>query len=140
MYSLLLPRTRALMWVSHVPPPTLKVCPNRLPDNSLSFCLPTVESFGPLKICCEQGMRYIPKSMTCLQFAKQIYRKYPRCREAFTACCEFVQQNLDQNLVLGRYGQSGLLTSQTQHTLTVGGSSQRWSSIFLAMLAAAVLC
>ncbi|XP_040011681.1 complement C5 [Xiphias gladius] len=65
--------------------------------------LKKVESFGPLKICCEQGMRYIPKSMTCLQFAKQIYRKYPRCREAFTACCEFVQQNLDQNLVLGRY-------------------------------------
>ncbi|XP_076588073.1 complement C5 [Chaetodon auriga] len=62
------------------------------------------ESYGPVKTCCEQGMKYIPKSVTCLQFALQTFRKHPRCRQAFRACCEFVQQHLDQdqNLILGR--------------------------------------
>lgn len=58
-------------------------------------------------------MKYIPKSVTCLQFALQTFRKHPRCRQAFRACCEFVQQHLDQdqNLILGRNGQSGLIPS-----------------------------
>ncbi|XP_008299098.1 complement C5 [Stegastes partitus] len=57
-------------------------------------------SYGSVKTCCEQGMRYIPKSVTCLQFAAQTFRKLPRCRQAFRECCEFVQQHLaqDQNL------------------------------------------
>ncbi|XP_031158002.1 complement C5 isoform X3 [Sander lucioperca] len=63
------------------------------------------ESYGPVKSCCELGMKYIPKSVTCLQYAVQKFNKYPRCRQAFRACCEFVQQNLDQdqNLILGRH-------------------------------------
>ncbi|XP_031696436.1 complement C5-like [Anarrhichthys ocellatus] len=62
------------------------------------------ESYGPLKTCCEQGMRYIPKSLSCHKFALQKVRKHAPCRQAFRACCEFLQQNLDQNqdLVLGR--------------------------------------
>ncbi|XP_022623289.1 complement C5 [Seriola dumerili] len=61
------------------------------------------KTYGPLKTCCEQGMKYIPKSVTCLKFAEQIFRKLPRCRQAFRECCEFVQQNLDHNLILGRH-------------------------------------
>ncbi|KAK9521964.1 hypothetical protein VZT92_018466 [Zoarces viviparus] len=62
------------------------------------------ESYGPLKTCCQQGMRYIPKSLSCHKFALQKVKKHVRCRQAFRACCEFLQQNLDQNqdLVLGR--------------------------------------
>ncbi|XP_054867538.1 complement C5 [Amphiprion ocellaris] len=64
-----------------------------------------VASYGSVKTCCEEGMQFIPKSVTCLQFAKQKYRKHPGCRRAFRECCEFYQQNLDQNhnLVLGRH-------------------------------------
>ncbi|XP_040898542.1 complement C5 [Toxotes jaculatrix] len=63
------------------------------------------QSYGPVKTCCEEGMKYIPKSVTCLQFAEQRFSKYPRCRHAFRACCEYVQQHLgqDQNLILGRH-------------------------------------
>ncbi|XP_053181385.1 complement C5 [Scomber japonicus] len=63
------------------------------------------KSFGPLKSCCEHGMRYIPKSVTCRDFARQAFRKYPRCQEAFRLCCEYIQQHLDQeqNLILGRH-------------------------------------
>ncbi|XP_011613600.2 complement C5 isoform X1 [Takifugu rubripes] len=63
------------------------------------------ESFGPVKTCCEHGMRFIPKTVTCLQFAKQKFPSNPRCRHAFRDCCEFVQQNLDQDqdLILGRH-------------------------------------
>ncbi|XP_070760148.1 complement C5 [Enoplosus armatus] len=62
------------------------------------------ESYGALKQCCELGMKYIPKSVTCLQFALQKYRALPRCRQAFRDCCEFIQQHLDrdQNLILAR--------------------------------------
>ncbi|KAM3610513.1 uncharacterized protein V6R79_005063 [Siganus canaliculatus] len=62
------------------------------------------QSYGRLKSCCEQGMKYIPKSVTCDQFSKQAYRKHLRCQLVFKACCEFIQQNLDhdQNLILGR--------------------------------------
>ncbi|XP_041643759.1 complement C5 isoform X2 [Cheilinus undulatus] len=62
------------------------------------------QSFGPLKACCEHGMRYIPKSLTCQQFAEQTIRKHLRCRQVFKSCCDFIQQNLDQdqNLILGR--------------------------------------
>ncbi|XP_078027275.1 complement C5 [Epinephelus lanceolatus] len=63
------------------------------------------QSYGPLKTCCEQGMKYIPKSVTCDQFAEQTFRKHLRCKRVFKACCEFIQQHLDQdqNLVLGRH-------------------------------------
>ncbi|XP_018549132.1 complement C5 [Lates calcarifer] len=63
------------------------------------------KSYGPLKACCELGMKYIPKSVTCLQFAEQKFSKLPRCRQAFRACCEYVQQHLDQDqtLILGRH-------------------------------------
>ncbi|KAL6115010.1 c5 [Pungitius sinensis] len=60
------------------------------------------ESFGRLKTCCEAGMRYIPKSVTCVQFAHQQFRKHQTCRQVFRICCEFLQQNLDQDLILGR--------------------------------------
>uniref|UniRef100_UPI0037E7A380 complement C5 n=1 Tax=Semicossyphus pulcher TaxID=241346 RepID=UPI0037E7A380 len=62
------------------------------------------ESYGNLKACCEQGMKYIPKSVTCQQFAQQVIRKHHRCRQVFRACCEFIQENLDndENLILGR--------------------------------------
>ncbi|KAI9541755.1 hypothetical protein NQZ68_027119, partial [Dissostichus eleginoides] len=63
------------------------------------------EGYGHLKSCCEEGMRYIPKSVTCHQFSVQRIRKHRYCRQAFRECCEFVQQNLDQDqdLVLGRH-------------------------------------
>nr|XP_046242467.1 complement C5 isoform X2 [Scatophagus argus] len=63
------------------------------------------QSYGNLKTCCEEGMKYIPKSVTCLQFAKQRIRKHAGCRQAFAECCEFAQQHLDQdqNLILGRH-------------------------------------
>ncbi|XP_028270713.1 complement C5 [Parambassis ranga] len=63
------------------------------------------QTYGPLKTCCEQGMRYIPKVMTCHKFAAQAFRKLPPCRRAFRECCEYIQQNLDQdqNLILGRH-------------------------------------
>ena len=67
-------------------------------------------------------MKYIPKSMTCRDYANQINRKFQRCRQAFIACCEFVQQNLDHNLVLGRHGQSGL----SPLLGVIRGSMQRW--------------
>ncbi|XP_075323118.1 complement C5 [Odontesthes bonariensis] len=62
-------------------------------------------TYGQVKTCCEQGMRYIPKSVTCEQFARQAFRKYPRCSVAFKECCEFIQNELDQSdrLVLGRH-------------------------------------
>ncbi|XP_077942596.1 complement C5 isoform X2 [Gasterosteus aculeatus] len=60
------------------------------------------ESFGSVKNCCEAGMRYIPKSVTCQQFAQQKFRRHRLCREAFRSCCEYLQQNLDQDLILGR--------------------------------------
>ncbi|XP_034396896.1 complement C5 isoform X2 [Cyclopterus lumpus] len=64
-----------------------------------------VRSYGPLGPCCIKGMKYIPKSMTCRQYALQLYSKRPHCKRVFTACCEFFQQNLDQNqdLILGRH-------------------------------------
>lgn len=64
------------------------------------------ESYGHLMICCEKGMKYIPKSVTCRQFAKQMFWKAPgrRCETVFTECCEHYQQSMDgdHNLILGR--------------------------------------
>ncbi|XP_061624798.1 complement C5 isoform X1 [Phyllopteryx taeniolatus] len=65
-------------------------------------------SFGPLKPCCEHGMKYIPKSVTCHHFAQQTIRQmaqHVQCRLVFTKCCEFIQLHLDQdqNLILGRH-------------------------------------
>ncbi|XP_019741202.1 complement C5 [Hippocampus comes] len=65
-------------------------------------------SFGVLAPCCEYGMKYIPKSVTCQQFAEQSIRRtthHVQCRLVFTNCCEFVQLHLnrDQSLILGRY-------------------------------------
>lgn len=53
-------------------------------------------------------MRFMPKTLSCLQLAQQRFHKYPLCENAFRSCCEFVQQKLDQDqeLVLGRHGQS----------------------------------
>lgn len=81
------------------------------------LCLCPAESYGRVKTCCEQGMKYIPKSVTCQQFAVQTFRKHPLCRRVFRECCEFIQANLDedpdQKLILGRNGQSALITSHT---------------------------
>lgn len=68
---------------------------------------PPADSFGPLRSCCRLGMRFIPKTLSCVQLAQQHFPKHPLCSQAFTNCCEFVQQHLDQdqNLVLGRQGQ-----------------------------------
>ncbi|KAM8760671.1 complement C5 [Acanthopagrus schlegelii] len=62
-------------------------------------------TYGRAKTCCENGMKFIPKIMTCQKFADQHYSKVPLpCRQAFRECCEFMQQHLDQDqdLVLGR--------------------------------------
>uniref|UniRef100_A0A667XN33 Complement component 5 n=1 Tax=Myripristis murdjan TaxID=586833 RepID=A0A667XN33_9TELE len=62
-----------------------------------------VESFGRLKPCCEEGMRHIPRSVSCEQLAKQKYWRYPPpCIEAFKRCCELYQKHLDRHAVLGR--------------------------------------
>ncbi|XP_062237196.1 complement C5 [Platichthys flesus] len=61
------------------------------------------QSYGSLKVCCEQGMRFIPKSVTCRQLAAEKHRTRPRCREVFRSCCEFILLHLDHNLVLGRH-------------------------------------
>uniref|UniRef100_A0A3Q3IID7 Anaphylatoxin-like domain-containing protein n=2 Tax=Monopterus albus TaxID=43700 RepID=A0A3Q3IID7_MONAL len=61
------------------------------------------ETYGRRKVCCEQGMKYNPKSVTCKQFAQQTYSKYPLCRDAFRECCEFIQDHLDKNLILARH-------------------------------------
>ncbi|XP_077456042.1 complement C5 isoform X3 [Stigmatopora argus] len=65
-------------------------------------------SFGLLKPCCEHGMKYIPKSVTCRNFARQTIRRPPhheQCRRVFTKCCEFIQLHMDQdqNLILGHH-------------------------------------
>ncbi|KAM9744624.1 complement C5-like, partial [Menidia menidia] len=64
-----------------------------------------INEYGPTKSCCELGMKYIPKSVTCQQFAKQAFRKHQGCRKAFQECCLFIQEKLDQQdqLVLGRH-------------------------------------
>ncbi|XP_068425004.1 complement C5 [Clinocottus analis] len=64
-----------------------------------------VRSYRRLGACCEHGMKYIPKSMTCSKFALQMFRKHLDCRKVFTECCEFLQQNLDQDQdrILGRH-------------------------------------
>lgn len=64
-------------------------------------------SYGMLKKCCELGMNYIPKSLSCHRFAEQTYHKHPHCKRVFRDCCQFIQQHLDQdqNLILGRRGQ-----------------------------------
>lgn len=70
----------------------------------------SANSYGVLKTCCELGMNNIPKAVSCRQFAEQKYRKHPRCKRVFRDCCEYIQQHLDQdqNLILGRRGQSAL--------------------------------
>ncbi|XP_069579966.1 complement C5 isoform X1 [Brachyistius frenatus] len=63
------------------------------------------QTYGRLKRCCEHGMRYVPKIMSCQSFAKQQFRNHRHCEAAFRECCEFMLQSLDQNdnLVLGRH-------------------------------------
>ncbi|KAM7390973.1 hypothetical protein PAMP_021696 [Pampus punctatissimus] len=63
------------------------------------------ESFGPLKRCCVEGMKHVPKIITCAQFALQRFSRYPKCMGVFRLCCEYIQShpNLDQNLILGRH-------------------------------------
>ncbi|MEQ2168824.1 hypothetical protein GOODEAATRI_018763, partial [Goodea atripinnis] len=75
----------------------------------------STRTYGSMKKCCEEGMKYIPKSVTCHQYANQKFRKHKivneKCKTAFRECCEYIQQNLDQNdrLVLGRYGESRMI-------------------------------
>ncbi|XP_017281314.1 complement C5 [Kryptolebias marmoratus] len=63
-------------------------------------------TYGQLKVCCEEGMKYIPKSVTCEQYADQRFRKkkHVECKKVFKECCQFLQQHLDRydGLVLGR--------------------------------------
>ncbi|RVE68783.1 hypothetical protein OJAV_G00094840 [Oryzias javanicus] len=62
------------------------------------------ESFGFFKPCCERGMQYIPRSVTCQQYALQQSRSKPRCREVIRECCEFYQKNKDDgDLILARH-------------------------------------
>ncbi|KAF7205436.1 transcript variant X1 [Nothobranchius furzeri] len=58
--------------------------------------------YGRFKTCCERGMDYIPKSVTCERYAQQRLRSKPPadCIKAFRECCEFFQQSQDQNDVL----------------------------------------
>uniref|UniRef100_UPI003AAF040E complement C5 n=1 Tax=Centroberyx gerrardi TaxID=166262 RepID=UPI003AAF040E len=62
------------------------------------------ESYGRLKTCCEEGLRYSPSSVSCQQYALQKVRNHPRCRQVLRICCEFHQLHLDQShdLILGR--------------------------------------
>ncbi|XP_014913176.1 complement C5 isoform X1 [Poecilia latipinna] len=66
-------------------------------------------TFGSKKSCCLAGMKYIPKSVSCQQYADQAFQKLriknEACKAAFSQCCEFYQRHLDQGdrLVLGRY-------------------------------------
>lgn len=79
--------------------------------------LSAARTFGSKKSCCLAGMKYIPKSVTCQQFADQAFQRLTKkdegCKTAFRQCCEFYQQHLDQSdgLVLGRYGESGRFRS-----------------------------
>ncbi|XP_034548076.1 complement C5 [Notolabrus celidotus] len=59
-------------------------------------------TFGRFKRCCENGMMYLPRAMTCEQLAKQL--RHVHCRAAFQSCCEFLLQHLEQDnsLTLGR--------------------------------------
>uniref|UniRef100_A0A3Q2DTA9 Anaphylatoxin-like domain-containing protein n=1 Tax=Cyprinodon variegatus TaxID=28743 RepID=A0A3Q2DTA9_CYPVA len=80
--------------------------------SSVHVCLSAANSFGPQRPCCIQGMKYIPKSVSCQQFADQLFRRVKNfkedCKRVFTECCEYIQQNVDQNnrLVLGRHGEA----------------------------------
>ncbi|XP_068617056.1 complement C5 [Brachionichthys hirsutus] len=56
---------------------------------------------GYLRPCCEEGMDFIPRGLTCLQLATQRKRNF-HCRRAFRECCEFLQEQLDQNHKLAR--------------------------------------
>ncbi|XP_047448971.1 complement C5 [Mugil cephalus] len=63
-------------------------------------------TYGRAKPCCELGMDYLPKILTCQQFAEQSLRNRPqKCIDAFRECCEFTQEKLDQDetLILGRH-------------------------------------
>ncbi|XP_077418517.1 complement C5 [Vanacampus margaritifer] len=66
-------------------------------------------TFGRLKPCCEHGMKYVPTSVSCQQFAEQSFRRMldrRQCRQAFSDCCRFAQRHLDhdRNLILARRG------------------------------------
>uniref|UniRef100_A0A3P9H4Z3 Complement C5 n=1 Tax=Oryzias latipes TaxID=8090 RepID=A0A3P9H4Z3_ORYLA len=62
------------------------------------------QSYGSLKPCCVKGMQYIPRSVTCRQYALQYKKLTHRCREAFRECCEFYQKNKDDgDLILARH-------------------------------------
>uniref|UniRef100_A0A3B5MI93 Anaphylatoxin-like domain-containing protein n=1 Tax=Xiphophorus couchianus TaxID=32473 RepID=A0A3B5MI93_9TELE len=61
--------------------------------------------------CCLGGMMFMPKGMTCQEYANQTFQRLRQnnegCKTAFRQCCEFFQQHLDQSdsLVLGRHGE-----------------------------------
>lgn len=75
--------------------------------------LSAARTFGPRKSCCLVGMKFMPKGMTCQEYANQTFQRLRQndegCKTAFWQCCEFFQQHLDQSdrLVLGRHGEFG---------------------------------
>ncbi|XP_028313986.1 complement C5 [Gouania willdenowi] len=81
---------------------TALVRPKRAPNEEARNA--RAASYGRAKVCCEVGMRFVPKTVSCQQFAQQAYRKKPLCQRAFRECCQFIQDNLDQDqdLILGR--------------------------------------
>lgn len=81
-------------------------------------CPVPADSFGVLRSCCLRGMRFVPKTLSCDQFAQQHFPKHPHCGRAFSSCCQFMLEHLDQDqsLILGRHGQSAPLG----HWLAVG--------------------
>ncbi|KAF7650029.1 hypothetical protein LDENG_00132830, partial [Lucifuga dentata] len=56
------------------------------------------EIYGPLKMCCLNGMKHVPKVMTCQQFGEQFYRRRLACLKAFIECCMFYLSNMDHDL------------------------------------------
>uniref|UniRef100_A0A3P8VKG1 Complement C5 n=1 Tax=Cynoglossus semilaevis TaxID=244447 RepID=A0A3P8VKG1_CYNSE len=88
-------------------PCTALVRPKRAPTNEEKRI--KAASYAHLKSCCEEGMRYVPKIITCLDFAQQRFRRRSHCSRAFRECCEFMQSHIDEEetLVLGRYKLGG---------------------------------
>lgn len=74
----------------------------------------------------------MPKVITCLQLSLQRFGKQPRCASAYQACCEFVQENLDQDqsltLILGRQGERVRgRAGRRRLVLTVASAPQSWA-------------
>ncbi|CAL8343814.1 unnamed protein product [Lota lota] len=58
-----------------------------------------VATHGKVGKCCRKGLRYIPNSVTCEQFAIQSIRQgHQRCRDAFQDCCELLLASIPKEL------------------------------------------